>query len=229
VFLTAAHCSVGFWETHAGPYYQSGREYDFNQPPGEYHIGTEYWDAAPWNCGPWYNRDRDKCRESDATMVAFTAGADYRFGTIARTTYYNLGGRTGGHGSTTVDPNNPEFRIIDSEMGLAGGETLDKVGATTGWTYGNLHRGCVDTRTRARSDAILKCQHFATYVAAGGDSGAPVFKWYYNDTVMLYGIHTATVEDGGQEYAVYSGYRSIEHDYGVRDAGRLRTFDLGPR
>jgi hypothetical protein len=42
----------------------------------------------------------------------------------------------------------------------------------------------------------LICQDLANYTSGGGDSGAPVFRWNFDDTVRLYGVTLGQTKDG---------------------------------
>jgi hypothetical protein len=68
------------------------------------------------------------------------------------------------------------FQIVSEGPSLKG-DTLNKVGITTGWTQGRVMRTCADSAVAGTTPTIvLICQD---YVAAGvnfGDSGSPVFQ-----------------------------------------------------
>jgi hypothetical protein len=58
--------------------------------------------------------------------------------------------------------------------GVYVGQELDKVGRTTGWTYGNVSSTCVDVNVDA-TDITLWCQTIVDGGVNQGDSGSPVF------------------------------------------------------
>ncbi len=93
----------------------------------------------------------------------------------------------------------------------------DKVGATTGWTYGAA-RG---TRTCVKY-GNFEC---VTWVAAGawdGDSGAPVLRFYSNNTALLVGMAFAKA-DGGFWMNPMSQIRK-HFDATGSNASQLRTY-----
>ena len=70
------------------------------------------------------------------------------------------------------------------------GQTLNKVGRTTGWTRGTVSATCVNTNVFGTNITQL-CQGFVNAGVAGGDSGSPVFRVTNapaSGDVSLYGI-----------------------------------------
>lgn len=136
---------------------------EFYQPKWAKKIGVETIDPPFFvggNCPP----DK-KCRNSDSAFVTLDSAVDIRRGYVARTT---------GSDSITVDHNNPRFRIKKESWSTAG-ETVHKVGRTTGWTSGNVTQTCVDVASK-RGGKLLLCQDLAQVRAGSGDSGSPVFR-----------------------------------------------------
>jgi len=98
-----------------------------------------------------------------------------------------------------IDSINPSIDDVGQSSYIIDNEHLDKVGRTTGWTYGAVEDTCTDYEidgwTRECSDRV-------DYSTSGGDSGAPVFSltaggdaeirginfgyegWPYNDALM---------------------------------------------
>ena len=115
-------------------------------------------------------------------MVSVSGLIARKLGYIYRTTV-----RTPGDSATgLIDVTNPDMEITDGEDYIMGGMTVDKIGRTTGWTFGTVTNTCFsDTRV----DGIVRqCSYAGNYGSSGGDSGAPVFMWHGN-TVTLVGIH----------------------------------------
>lgn len=204
-FLTNSHCTASYWARDSRSIYQH-RAFG-----SSYYVGYETSDPEGSSCG---FLSVNKCRNSDAALISIPAGVSSDFGFIMRTTRYNYGGRSGGAGSLEVDQANPRFQIV----GKAGsspymGQELDKMGRTTGWTFGGVINTCVDTNGPGYRK--LLCQVRATYYSAGGDSGSPVFDWAgqgYGNTVVLHGIHWGSAQDNS--YAVFSPFNRIEMDFG---------------
>lgn len=212
---TNSHCSQGTYQTDATPYAQGSEvRYDLFDA---YRIGYEIRDYAGSTCfvsGYGYM----PCRESDANFAVPGNYDEAPVGYIARTTSYNGGGGwAGGYGSLVIDQATPTIRITDHERGLSVGTVLDKVGAKTGWTYGRVTRTCVGTP--GTDGYFRKCTHFTDLFSLGGDSGSPMFLWQ-GATAILYGVLW-----GGDRSSntIYSGFRSVEYDYGVRDQERIRV------
>jgi hypothetical protein len=116
------------------------------------------------------------CRYSDAALVRIASGVQSDLGGIART--------TGGpvllptvYGSVTIDATNPRIAISGVVSSLFVGDSLHKVGRTTGWTYGYLESTCRDV-TLLNGDGTrftTLCAGVVDAGSGGGDSGAPVF------------------------------------------------------
>lgn len=191
-FATNSHCTE----------VQGGVEgTDYGQPSLAYPIGVEYADPQYWTGGGCPSGRR--CRWSDSALAYYDASVSVDFGKIARTTYW---GRSSG--SITIDDNNPRMTIIDEEPWPLQGEMLDKIGRTTGWTYGWVQQTCVHTNV-AYSDITLLCQEWVDAGVGSGDSGSPVFLWQ-DDQVTLYGL----LWGGTSNNFVFSAMANIEYELG---------------
>lgn len=80
-----------------------------------------------------------------------------------------------------IDHDKPPLEIFGEISNPVQGDSVHKIGQTTGWTYGVVTNTCV-TFARDFSDysssygqVILSCQDLADYGRNSGDSGAPVF------------------------------------------------------
>jgi len=176
-FVTNSHCGAGVGTV-------------LFQPGGGTPVGVETVDPcygpAPGCPEPiFFGCPTGKvCRWSDSAFVQLTAGTGGILGRIARPTFNAIAWN---------GVNN--FTITRPYIFPLGGETVQKVGITTGWTQGTVNRTCArvnTTRVTAAGTPItLKCQYGATYARAGGDSGAPVFGITNSTTwsVTLVGIH----------------------------------------
>jgi hypothetical protein len=152
-----------------------------------------------------------RCRRSDAALVHYDGGRVPGFGSIARPYGFR-------DGTLYIDPYNPPFRIAAEAAFPRMGEGLDKIGSTTGWTYGEVVETCVD-KDIGRTDITLFCQEVVSAHSAGGDSGAPVFRFGFGETVTLYGILWGGNEAGTQ--FGFSAMVEIEDELG----GDLITFE----
>ncbi len=157
------------------------------------------------------------CRRAEAALIAIDDSVTADVGTIARTTFRNSGGGYADYGSKTPDTNNPRFWIYAHAGSIASGQAVNKVGRTTGWTWGAVQQTCTDRAIDDENNVTrnLKCQFKANYRRKGGDSGSPVFYWTSGNTVVLAGIHWAGTSDNE---AWFSPYTNIEDDLGTLQA-----------
>ncbi len=122
------------------------------------------------------------CRWSDASFHRLESGAPMGgFATIARTKY-----SASLNGSIDLNPWGDAFKIRASETDLRVGDWVNKVGRSTGWTFGRIAQTCVDFI--GNNGVLLLCQHVVNGGAGQGDSGAPVFSYDIQRNATLYGI-----------------------------------------
>ena len=93
---------------------------------------------------------------------------------------------------------------------------VEKVGRSTGWTTGTVTDTCNDEWTDEFSPFThwYICQGLTTIPLLSGDSGAPVFYWWWFwglDTVELIGLAW-----GGNDnsHVIYSPWTNVEYDIG---------------
>jgi hypothetical protein len=181
-FVTNSHCTLNRGTVESTPYYQ--QRVAVLDP--EQLIGIEVEDPpflAPQLCP--YTAAGYVCRYSDAAVARYeTTRTPVRFGSIYRTASFGTGGAAGSL-EITGDPD--FFAISDERPFPLGGELLDKVGRTTGWTRGPVAATCVDVGVSGTNIAML-CQDFVQAGVAGGDSGSPVFQQVGDKYATLYGI-----------------------------------------
>jgi hypothetical protein len=191
-FITNSHCTNTQGGTEGTPYWQPLQSVDPVQ------IGTEVDD-------PVYFRRRNgcpngrRCRFSDASRAAYAPSIQFTLGSLAKTTGPN-------NGSITI---NGSFSIAD-EGSAAVGQTVNKVGRTTGWTQGVVTNTCVNTGVSG-SNIVQLCQTFVSAGVGGGDSGSPVFTG--TSGVTLVGILWGGNSSGTQ--FVYSPISNIEQELGA--------------
>jgi hypothetical protein len=201
-FLTNSHCTAQRGTV-------TGQA--FNNPRTGPKLGDESVDPNYFTCGFFQN---SACRYSDAAFVDFDSGIN-GIRKIAQTQSWaspNSGSATLNlnHGSSSLDLRGYDTFPVDGEM-------VDKVGRTTGWTYGYVNRTCYNTRVgngsggRARLNGnllLMKCQYRANYTSNSGDSGSPIFHWHGNEVTIM-GIHWG----GGSGNAVFSALGGIQKDF----------------
>ncbi|MFL5402976.1 MAG: hypothetical protein ACJ8BF_09185 [Gemmatimonadales bacterium] len=194
-FITNSHCTNKRGGTEGTPYWQP------TQTAAPAQIGTEVSDPAYFKnngCPPGW-----QCRFSDAARAAYAAGIPFSLGKLARTTGPN-------NSSITI---NGSFSIT-GEGSASVGQTVNKVGRTTGWTQGKVTQTCVNVSVTGANIGLF-CQNIVSARLGAGDSGSPVFKGSSNVTLagILWGGNSS-----GTLY-VYSPITNIE-----RELGALRTF-----
>ena len=124
-------------------------------------------------------------------------------------------------GTLEVDPKNPTFQIVKEQPFSVMGETVQKVGRTTGWTGGAVDGTCIDYITD--DHYIRRCQTSVAAGSAGGDSGSPVFasldrRGRPTGKVVLTGILWGGSIEGEPHFS-FSPMANIE-----RDLGPLKTY-----
>ena len=161
-FITNSHCSRVQGGTEGTVYYQVADPdriaVEVADPP--------YVSGSNSGCPPGRF-----CRYSDALFARY----DYNeppfgdLGSVARTT-----SRGSATGSLTVA--SILFDVTRVDIFPTVGTQVNKIGRTTGWTYGRVLRSCLDVNPSS-SNVTLLCQHAVTAGNLPGDSGSPVFRW----------------------------------------------------
>jgi hypothetical protein len=197
-FITNSHCTNTQGGTEGTPYWQPLESVDPVQ------IGTEV-DDPEYVKGTGENEcpKGRRCRFSDASRAAYAPGITFTLGAIAR----------------TPGPNNGSIEIaggfeITREGSASVGQTVNKVGRTTGWTQGTVTNTCVNTGVFG-SNIVQLCQTFVSAGVGAGDSGSPVFI-ERGRGVILAGILWG---GSGSSLYVYSPIANIE-----QELGSLTTF-----
>jgi hypothetical protein len=200
--MTAAHCSTQEWITEQSI---------VSQPAPARTVGYETADPYGWSCG---FLGINTCRNSDATFYTRNAGIQSYRGIIARP--LSSAGPGGGNGSLTINQANPYFLVTEvDQQNLVAGQVVQKVGRTTGWTYGTISQTCVDHHNGSWPGYnVTLCTYQGNYTQAGGDSGSPVFMFpgggnVQGEIVTLVGIHLGAV-DG---LAVFSKWGRVAMDF----------------
>lgn len=195
-FITNSHCT----NTQGGV--ESTRYYQHNTTGGA--VATEIADPGYFTGGACPSGRR--CRYSDASFARYDSSSLGQFARIARTTSRS----SSSAGSLTVSSVNPRFFINARTNFPSGGEQLNKVGRTSGWTYGTVTNTCVDTNVSGSTITQL-CQDHVQGYSAGGDSGSPVFRWTGTSNANFYGL----MWGGGGGVFVFSALSNIESELGA--------------
>lgn len=162
-FITNSHCTTKQGGVESTPYYQPLQS---TYPTA---IGIEVQDPAYQKGLPGCPKSK-LCRYSDASRALYSAGTSFTLGRIATPGAGSLDYAT----SWTISgTGTPTF-----------GETLNKVGRTTGWTAGAVTNTCVHTGVLGTRYAQL-CQFFVAAGVDGGDSGSPVFRLSGGNAILI--------------------------------------------
>ena len=159
-FVTAGHCFVT--NTTGETFYVQG---DYSSP-----YGVSVWNAFPDGVDAQYVRKTG-------------SGVDLGIGLIGRPSQEN----TTGQAYVDLDSQNPYFEIIGTANPIVG-QTVHKVGRTTGWTSGPVTSTCSTFLNWNAGWLDLACMGGAIYGAASGDSGGSVFSLNPDGSAMAMGI-----------------------------------------
>ena len=176
-FVTNSHCTPTMGLVENTPFGQPS----WDSPT----IGLEYADPYYWQGGSC--PAQKKCRNSDAAFVQYSDGSFGQFGYIARPDTVCSNGCAG---TLHISNTRPRLTITGTTSYPSSGETLDKVGISSGWTDGRIMRTCIDVEP-VGTDRHYYCQAQVAGYAQEGDSGSPVFKnydWPNGNSARLYGL-----------------------------------------
>jgi hypothetical protein len=197
-FITNSHCTNNQGSTGTTAYYQPTSTVDSSP------IAIEAHDPSYVRGGPC-PRGR-VCRYSDASRALYQSGTESSRGVIAKTDGENNGSLTVA-GSFTVTAQN------NTSTSYSG--TIHKVGRTTGWSSGDVTHSCVNVNVSGTNITLL-CQTMVersgAQIAAGGDSGSPVFTRSSGDNVTLVGILWGGSSSG--DLFVFSPLKNIQDELG---------------
>ena len=195
-FITNSHCTSVQGGTESTRYYQPLSSVDGTV------IATEVADPTYFTGGACPAGRR--CRYSDSARAAYSSGMSYALGSLARTS-----SRGQWSGSLTISGS---FSITGKRNPVAG-EQANKVGRTTGWTYGPITNTCVNVNVSG-SNITLLCQSMVQAGVGGGDSGSPVFGWSGSgSSVTLFGILWGGSSTG--DLFVFSPISQVEQELGA--------------
>jgi hypothetical protein len=196
-FITNSHCTDKQGQMTSTAYNQPNRNL------ANSYVGVEVDDPAYFKGGVC---PRGKnCRYSDSSRGLYEAGVTFDLGVILRTA-----SRHPTEGTLDIDLANPTFLISGKQNNVLVGQEVNKMGRTTGWTYGNVSNTCVNTSVQG-SNIMQLCQTWASMGSQGGDSGSSVFSWSGGGTVQLNGI----LWGGNSTSIVYSPINNIEQELGA--------------
>jgi hypothetical protein len=198
-FVTASHCTNKQGGVESTPYWQP------LQTTAPTQIATEVADPVYVRGGGTGCPHNRLCRFSDASRAAYANGANQALGQIARTSGAN-------NGSLDITGT---FSITSDDCGTTGGclvvgNTVNKIGRTTGWTAGSITNTCVNTGVSG-SRIVQLCQTFVSAGVGGGDSGSDVFQ-ITGSSVKLAGVLWGG-NSGGTQF-VFSPFGNVTRELG---------------
>lgn len=203
-FVTASHCSDIQGGNQDTPYYQPFPRAN----PASNRIAFEFRDPRYGNPGGLCVYEGARCRLSDALLARYSNDNHSGFGTIARTTF-----ALQRIGSLEIDPQHPRWQVVGELEFPFLGETVHKVGRSSGWTRGPVIGTCIDTGVNG-TNIVQICQDFVLAGVRGGDSGSGVFELAGPNQILLTGILWGGGTLGGAPVFVFSSMENIEFELG---------------
>ncbi len=200
-FITNSHCTSVYGGVENTSFYQGS----------PWVLATEYLDpifqtsASIAGCP-----SGQSCRLSDSAFAGSTSYPTGALGEIAQTINYCALPQT--HCSTTVNSSAPVFHPRGFASSPLVGQHFEKIGQTTGWTYGPIEETCTTVR-ESTSGRYFVCQYTVSAGVDAGDSGSPVFTW--DGTQNPIGGILWGGDPTYKDYFVFSHYSSINAELGT--------------
>jgi len=181
-FVTNSHCTATRSAVEGSLFYQN------NVGPFNF-IGTETVDPPFFTNSSNSSCPQGKlCRWSDSAFVAYHSATFSDGGQLANPVFCGAGFP----GPLQVSSAQPRLPVTGYIFGNpVVGSIVQKVGRTTGCTFGPQQSSCTDVNVLLPngllSNITMLCQNLVTASSGGGDSGSPVF-WNEGDEAILVGI-----------------------------------------
>jgi hypothetical protein len=171
-FVTNSHCTNTQGGVQGTVYHQPSASGNTNR------IGQEVADPTYFTGGSCPAGRRCRFSDSSFARVPHPSGpaVTTTLGTIARPPV------------NSITWNGVDIFQITAEAAPVVGQSVTKVGRTTGRTSGMVQQTCANFNV-AGSTITQLCQSRASFESAGGDSGSPVFRITSLPNVTLVGIH----------------------------------------
>ena len=195
-FVTASHCTNTQGGVESTPYWQP------TQTVRPTQIATETVDPTYKTTLAGCPSGR-RCRRSDAAFAKYVNGTTNTLGRIARTASTSSTDLTiAGGWTVTSNATSSSFTV---------GETVNKVGRTTGWSRGKVVATCVTVNVSG-SNITQICQTVVNANVGAGDSGADVFTVTSGTNVKLDGVLWG---GSGSSTFVFSPFANITGELGA--------------
>jgi hypothetical protein len=196
-FVTASHCTNTQGGVESTPYWQP------LQTTKPVTIATETVDPGYKTTLAGCPSGR-RCRRSDAAFAKYVNGTTNTLGRIARTASTSSSDLTiAGGWTVTSNATSSSFTV---------GETVNKVGRTTGWSRGKVVATCVTVNVSGTTITQI-CQTIVNAKVGAGDSGADVFKVTSGTNVKLDGVLWGGSSNGLQ--FVFSPFANVTGELGA--------------
>jgi hypothetical protein len=196
-FVTASHCTNTQGGVESTPYWQP------TQTAKPVQVGTETVDPGYKSTLAGCPSGR-RCRRSDAAFAKYINGTTNTRGKIARTASTVSSDLTiAGAWTITSNAASSSFTV---------GETVNKVGRTTGWSRGKVVATCVTVNVSG-SNVTQICQTIVNAKVGAGDSGSDVFTVSTGTNVKLDGVLWGASADG--KTFVFSPLANITGELGA--------------
>ncbi|MBV9773443.1 MAG: hypothetical protein JO040_05810 [Gemmatimonadetes bacterium] len=155
------------------------------------------------------------CRWSDVAVVQYDDSVAWDLGYIAKPLWSTTGSST--DYTIDIDPSTPRLQITSNAY-PAMGSYVNKVGRSSGWTWGPVSRTCTDFpwshyEPIMPGDTVMLCQTEVDATAIGGDSGSPAFIYTPQDKAAIAGIVWGQFPNGSGGWRfVFSPLDQIRND-----------------
>ena len=211
-FMTNGHCSSSWGSSNDGtPFYQAFHTVSADS------VGAEGTESALFGSG------RDSrcpssasiCKYSDVDFVSYRSGmiTSQSMGYFGRPTT-----RSRFDSNLVINSATPTIPITSKVLFPFAGDTVDKVGARTGWTYGPVTSTCT---TEAAGNGVITyyfvCTHTANMAVGPGDSGSGVFSYDGSANGSWAGQVFAGYSpgvNGFYQYTLFAPLNNIQSEFG---------------
>lgn len=217
LFATNGHCSATFGASNDGTRFWQ------NTPVTAERIGVEGRESILFSSSDYSGcpSSGDYCKFSDLDLGVYNAGtiSSQSVGFLYRPT-----SRTRFDSNLTVTSGaNFAIEIRGKQLYAYLGDTVDKIGSRTGWTYGPVTATCAtETVTNGVNNYYLLCSEEADLAQGPGDSGSSVFIYSGDSAIMVgqaYGAADSLVtgSNGSDFYhpVYFSSINNIQSEFGT--------------
>lgn len=212
-FVTNTHCSNSWGSSGDGtPFWQAFRSVSADSLGAEGTESSLFTSAHDPRCPAF-----SACKYSDVDIAPYQSAmtSSQSMGYLARTTT-----RTRFDSNLVINSTTPAIPIVAKNIFPFAGDTVDKVGARTGWTYGPVTSTCA---TYPAGNGIITyymvCQSTVNLGASHGDSGSAIF--YFDPSSgaatlagQLWGGDTPNIH-GVLTNVYFSPFNNIQSEFGT--------------